>query len=245
MLDAMPDKKEKNAKDSVDYLDLCKGHRSRLREKVLAATMPLAPEIKDYEVLEFLLALAIPRKDVKPLAKVLIHNFKDLAGVLAADTSDLMKIDGVKETTAAAIKTVYVCMHRAARNRITKEPVVNSWAQVLEYCRITFGFCKVEKAAVLYLDSGNHLLCDEVISQGTVNQTFFYPQEVLRKALTLGAAAVIVVHNHPSGSNEPSLADKELTEELESVLSKTGIILHDHIIISSKGYFSFRSRGLL
>ncbi len=241
----MSDKIEKEEKLPDDCISLYKGHRERLREKVLAATMPLAPEIKDYEVLEFLLALAIPRKDVKPLAKVLISRFKDLAGVLAADPSDLMKIAGVKETTAAAIKTVYICMHRAAKNRISKEPIVASWSQLLDYCRITFGYEKIEKAAVLYLSSNNHLLFDEVINKGTVNQTFFYPQEILRKALSVGASAVILVHNHPSGSTEPSLADRDLTDELQAVLSKTGIVLHDHVIISSRSYFSFRSKGLL
>lgn len=241
----MSDSTEKKNKNKDIYTDLCKGHRERLREKVLAASVPLPADIKDYEILEFLLAVAIPRKDVKPLAKILIHKFKDLAGVLAADVDDLMNVGGVKSGTAAAIKTVYLCMQRASKNRISKDPVINNWSNLIDYCRITFGYSKIEKVAVLYLSSNNRLLCDEIINKGTVNQTFFYPQEILRRALALGASAVIVVHNHPSGSTEPSLADRELTEELQMVLSKTGITLHDHVIISSSSYFSFKSKGLL
>jgi len=241
----MPDKKEQNKVISDDIADLRQGHRERLREKVLAMPLPVGPEVQDYEILEFLLAVIIPRKDVKSLAKILINRFEDLAGVLNADTADLMEIKGIKENTAAAIKTVNMCMQRAARNRISKAPVIGNSFDLLNYCRLNFGYEKIEKASVIYLGAGNRFLCDEVVNKGTLDGVFFYPQEILRKAIKVGALHIILIHNHPSGCAAPSVSDSDLTDSLEGMLLNSGITLYDHVIISSNDYFSFRSKGLL
>lgn len=223
---------------------LCAGHRQRLREKMLASNI-LPDTVYDYEVLEFLLSLAIPRKDVKVLAKTLLTTFHDLGGVLSAEPSDLMAVSGIKETTVAAIKAAYLCSQRVIKNRILKQPLINCWDKLIDYCHTTYGFAKQERVAVLYIDAKGHLMLDAILNCGTVDQTFFYPQEVLRQALALGSCRVILVHNHPSGSTEPSSADIELTQELQTILSKTGITLDDHIIVSPKSYFSFKAKGLL
>ena len=243
----MPAKKEKTEKilSEGNACDFREGHRERLREKVLAMSLPVGNEVKDYEILEFLLAIIIPRKDVKDLAKTLIKKFDDLAGVLNADTADLMEIKGIKENTAAAIKTVNMCMQRASRNRVSKAPVIGNSFDLLNYCRLNLGYEKIEKASVIYLGPGNRFLCDEVINKGTLDGVFFYPQEIVRKAIKINALHVILIHNHPSGCAKPSVSDVDLTDNLEGMLLNAGITLYDHVIISSKDYFSFRSEGLL
>ena len=245
----MPKSKKEQIKTPTEALlstaEIYQGHRQRLRDRVLAATVPLAKDIKDYELLEFLLAIAIPRKDVKPLAKTLIYKFTDLAGVITAEPEELMTVPGIKENTAAALRAVYLCLHRLNKIRISKEPVINCWGGVLDYCRTTFGFGKVEKSAVLYLDSTFKIIDDEVLNKGTLNTTFFYPQEVLRKAVTLHAAGVVLIHNHPSCNTNPSDDDFQLTDELDRVLAATGVKLLDHIIVSARGCFSFKNKGYL
>ena len=217
-------------------------HRDRLRQRLLEK----GPEtLADYEVIEFLLFGAIPRRDVKPIAKALIARFGSLAGVLAAEAKELTDVAGVGESSAAALKIVHEAARRLAREELADKPVITSWDQLLAYCRISMGRDKVERFHLLFLDRKNRLIADEPQQRGTVDHTPVYPREVVKRALELGASALILVHNHPSGDPTPSSADIAMTREVKEAAEKLGIAVHDHVVIAKAGHASFRSLGLL
>jgi DNA repair protein RadC len=218
------------------------GHRERLRERFLTAG-PAA--LHDHELLELLLFSAIPRRDTKPLAKQLIERFGSLAGVLAADAGDLARVKGVSDSTAALLKCVQALQARALRGDISEKPVLSSWEKLLEYCRVAMAHDKREHFRVLYLDRKNRLIQDEVKQTGTVDHVPVYPREVLGRALELGASALILVHNHPSGDPSPSQADIDMTRDLVTAAKALDLAIHDHVIIARSGHASFRSLGLL
>ena len=218
------------------------GHRQRLRERLLESG---AGSLSDYELLEFLLFGAIKRGDTKPLAKRLIARFGGLAGVLAAEPEDLKQVEGMGEASTALLKVVPETARRMAQSAVLEQPVISTWEQLLGYCRITLGHQAIERFHLLFLDRKNRLIADEAQQRGTVDQTAVYPREVVKRALELGASAVILVHNHPSGDTTPSRADIEMTREVREAAAKLGIALHDHIVISKSGQSSFRSLGLL
>ncbi len=218
------------------------GHRERLREKLFSAG---GETLYDYELLELLLMAAIPRKDVKPLAKSLIAKFGDLPGVFTATPEELIEIDGIKETTAAIIKTVQQCAIRMLKIKASSAPIIDSWEKIIDYCRITIGCNKEESLRIIFLDYKNRMITDEQQNKGTINHTPLYPREVLKRALELRAASVILVHNHPSGDVNPSKDDISMTAQLKQALLALNIVLHDHIIVSQSGYFSFRNAGFL
>ncbi|MEQ8398047.1 DNA repair protein RadC [Thalassobaculum sp.] len=218
------------------------GHRSRLRQRFLAAG---AEALADYELLELLLFLAKPRGDVKPLAKRLVARFGSFAEAVSAPVEALERIDGMGEASIVALKTAQSTAARLLGQPLLNRPLLSSWTQLLDYCRVALAYQAVEEVRVLYLDRKNRLIRDERQGRGTVDHTPLYPREVVKRALELGASAVIVVHNHPSGDPTPSQADISVTRQLGEALSTLGLTLHDHLIVGRGGHTSFRSAGLL
>jgi DNA repair protein RadC len=218
------------------------GHRERLRRRVLDKGVE---SLTDLEVLEYLLFSGRPRGDTKPLAKTLIKCFGNLAGVLNASREELATIAGLGEASIAALKIVPEAARRLALEEASERPVIASWDKLLAYCRVAMGHQKVEQFRLLFLDKKNRLIADELQQTGTVDHTPVYPREVIKRALELGASALILVHNHPSGDTTPSQADIEMTREVQEAAAKLGISVHDHIVISKSGHNSFKSLGLL
>jgi DNA repair protein RadC len=221
-----------------DYL----GHRERLRERVLAGgTEPLA----DYELLEFLLYSANPRGDTKPLAKALIARFGSLAGVLGAERAALLAVAGIGAAAAANLLAVREAGVRLARAAIAGRQVISSWQQLLDYCTAASGHAEIEQFRLLFLDRKNALVADEQQQRGTIDHVSVYPREVVKRSLELGASAVIMVHNHPSGDTTPSKGDVEMTRAVVKALNAVGVQLHDHVVIGRGRHSSFKSLGLL
>jgi DNA repair protein RadC len=218
------------------------GHRERLRERLLAAGADALP---DYELLEFLLFGARPRGDTKPLAKALLKRFGSFAAVLGAEKEALLDVPGVGEASAAALIAVRAAARRLLRAEIESRPVIGSWQALLDYCTAAAGYAAVEEFRLLFLDKKNALILDEPQQRGTVDHTPVYPREVVKRALELGASAIIMVHNHPSGDTTPSKADIEVTRSVARALATVGIALHDHIVIGRGRHSSFKSLGLL
>ena len=218
------------------------GHRQRLRERFVSAG-PGA--LADYELLELLLFPALPRSDVKPLAKALIERFDGFAGVINADLKDLRAVPGLGETSAIALKAIQAAVQRVLRAQVIERPVLSSWQGVLDYCHAAMAHAKIEEFRLLFLDRKNALIADEVQQRGTVDHTPVYLREVVKRALDLGASAIILVHNHPSGDPTPSKADIEMTREVAKAAKLLGIEVHDHLIIGRNGQTSLRGLGLL
>jgi DNA repair protein RadC len=218
------------------------GHRQRLRERFLSVG---GAAMQDYELLELALMLAIPQKDVKPLAKSLIEQFGSFAGVIAADPAALARVSGVKDNTVAALKLIEAAAVRLARAEVAEKPLIGSWNALIDYCRVAMARAAIEQFRVLFLDRKNRLIADEVQQTGTVDHTPVYPREIVKRALELGASALILVHNHPSGDPTPSRADIEMTKEVGKAAATLGLQLHDHLIVGRSGHTSFKSQGLL
>lgn len=223
--------------DTPDHL----GHRARLRTRLLGDADGMA----DYELVEYLLALAIPRRDTKPLAKALLHEFGSLAQLIAADPDVLRRVDGMGETAIAALKIVQAAGLRMLKGEFRDKPLLSSWDALLDWLRADMGPIEVERVRVLYLNARNMLIRDELASEGSIDQSAIYVREVIKRALELGASAIILVHNHPSGSPEPSRQDIAITRDIAEAAAKLGIALHDHIIIGGSDHRSFRAMGLL
>lgn len=222
------------------------GHRDRLRQKFLKAARHDALEaIHDYELLELILFQALPRRDVKPLAKALIARFGSLGAVFAAPPESLMQVEGVKETTAIALKTVAAAALHMIREDVIDKPVLSSWERLLDYCHAAMAHRDTEQFRILFLDRKNRLVADELQQKGTVDHTPVYPREVVKRALELQASAIIIVHNHPSGDPQPSRADIEMTKRIHEACRAVGVVLHDHVVIARAGYCSFKADGLI
>jgi len=218
------------------------GHRQRLRQRFAEGGADALP---DYELLELLLFLAIPQRDVKPLAKQLLARFGGFAAVLNADVSALVEIDGVKEGTATTLKLIEAAARRLAKTEMLERPVVNSWDRLVDYCRVNLAHLPRERLHLLFLDRKNAVIASETQGMGTVDHAPIYPREVARRALELNASAVIMVHNHPSGDPCPSAADIEATRKVAEALKAIGVTLHDHLIVGRTGHASLRSAGLM
>jgi DNA repair protein RadC len=217
------------------------GHRDRLRERAKAAVTALP----DYELLELLLFRSIPRGDVKPLAKALIGRFGGLAAVLAASPEALKTVKGVGESVARDLGLVQEAAIRIGRERAGRRTVISSWSALLEYVRIALANEPREQFRVLFLDKKNQLILDEVMNVGTVDHAPVYPREVMRRALEVSAASLILVHNHPSGDPTPSSADVEMTRQVIAAGRTLNITIHDHLVVGRDGVASFKALGLL
>ena len=218
------------------------GHRQRLRERFLKA----GPDaLSDYEMLELILFPALPRRDVKPLAKGLLGRFGSFAEVISAEPRELTEIEGVGIGVVAALKTVQAAAIRLSREEVMKRPVLGNWDKLIRYCRASMAFGKIERFRILFLNRQNILIADEVQQEGTIDHTPVYPREVVKRALELGATAIIMVHNHPSGDSTPSKADIDMTKEVRDTGARLGILLHDHLIMTKAGHTSFKEMGIL
>lgn len=218
------------------------GHRKRIKERFLQTG--LAP-FQDYEALELLLTFAIRQKDLKPLAKKLITRFQTFQGVLDAPLNELIKVAGIGEHCAILIKLVKESSDFYLREKIFHKDVISSPEALLKYCKSSMAGLGNEQFRVIYLNTKNEVIADELLQEGTVDQSAVYPRKIIECALKQRASALIFVHNHPSGSPEPSMHDKSLTDLLIQVSDNMGIKVHDHIIIGKPGYFSFREQGFL
>lgn len=218
------------------------GHRARLRTRLLEGG---AEALADYEVVEYLLMTAIPRRDVKPLAKGLLTRFGGLAGLLNADPRALANHPGMGESSAAALKIVALAARRLARTGVQEQPVLGNWQALLDYLTIDMAHLTHERVRVLYLDTRNRLIHDHLVGDGSIDEAAIHPREVVKKALDLGASALILVHNHPSGSPEPSRADVQITQRIAEAGRLLNIVVHDHIIVGRQGSVSLKSKGLI
>lgn len=218
------------------------GHRSRLRGRLLEQG---GEALLDHELIEYLLALAIPRRDTKPLAKALLREFGGIGGLLSADAEALLRIAGVGETAAAAIRIVQATALRLLKADLTGKPILASWQALLDYLRADMAYLGIERVRILHLNSKNMLIRDEVMSEGSIDQAAVHVREVIRRAIDLGSASLILVHNHPSGDPQPSRADIQLTRDIIEAGRRLNIAVHDHIIIGTQGHASLRALGLI
>jgi DNA repair protein RadC len=218
------------------------GHRERLRERFREAG---ADAVSDYELLELLLFRALPRRDVKPLAKSLLEKFGSFAEVITAPEPRLAEVKGLGDSAVTELKIVQAAASRLVRGRVKKRPALSSWSAVLDYCRTAQAFADREQFRVLFLDKRNQLIADEVQQVGTVDHTPVYPREVVKRALELSATAIILVHNHPSGDPTPSHADIQMTQQIIAVAQPLGISVHDHIIVGKEGHVSLKGLKLI
>ncbi|CAN5314107.1 DNA repair protein RadC [soil metagenome] len=232
MADASPDKV---GQDGV-------GHRSRLRGRLLEQG---GDALLDHELIEYLLALAIPRRDTKPLAKALLREFGGIGGLLSADAQALLRVDGVGETAAAAIRIVQATALRLLKADVIDKPVLASWQALLDYLRADMAYLGIERVRVLHLNSKNILIREEIMSEGSIDQAAVHVREVIRRAIDIGSTSLILVHNHPSGDPQPSRADIQLTRDIVEAGRRLNISVHDHIIVGTNGYSSLRALGLM
>jgi len=233
--DLFPEQRAASAPDA-------NGHRARLRHRLLTGG---AAALADHEVLEYLLMTAIPRRDVKPLAKSLLARFGSLAGVFNADATALARQPGMGETSAAAIRIVALAARRMAQAEVREKPVLGSWQALIDYLTIDMAHLTVERVRVLYLNAQNILIDDHHLADGSIDEASVHPREVIRRGLDLGATALILVHNHPSGSPQPSRADIQITNRIAEAGRLLGITVHDHLIIGREGHVSLKAKGLI
>ncbi|TKD50711.1 RadC family protein [Sphingomonas baiyangensis] len=217
------------------------GHRARLRQRLLDDGEALL----DHELVEYLLALAIPRRDTKPLAKALLAEFGGIGGVLTADARALARVPGMGETSAAAVKVAHAAAIRLLRAEVAQRPVLSNWQALLDYLRAEMAWHPIERVRCLHLNTRNMLVRDELMHEGSIDEAPVYVREVVRRAMDLGSAAIILVHNHPSGDPTPSRADIQITRAIADAAKPFNIALHDHIIIGRDGHTSLRSQGLI
>lgn len=196
-------------------------------------------------MLEFLLFGANARGDTKPLAKALLKHFGSLAGVLNAEPGALRQVKGMGEAGIGALKITALAARRMARSEVRDQPVLGSWQALLDYLAIDMAHLTVERVRVLYLDTRNRLILDHHVGDGSVDEAAIHPREVIRRGLDIGASALILVHNHPSGNPEPSRADIQITHRIAEAGRLLGITVHDHVIVGREGHVSLRSKGLV
>ena len=228
----------------LEEINIKHSHRQRLKERFSKSSIRT---LADYEILEMLLFYIIPVRDTKPLAKLLLKKFGSLIGVVNAEPTQLAGIKGIGQSVVIYLKLLKDFFSRLhiSNNSEKKVHVLNNWNSVINYCNLTMGFQKTESFKILYLNSKNILINEEVIDYGTVDRIAIHPREIVKNALIHCASAVILVHNHPSGEVAPSKQDIELTNTIVSGLKAVNITVHDHIIVSHNDYYSFKTNDLI
>jgi DNA repair protein RadC len=230
----------KMSKNSLTYI----GHRERAQDKLLK-TEDL-DTVADYELLELILMKAIPRRDVKPLAKEMLTYFGSIGKVLTASSDELEQFPYVKKSTVSLFKLIVEANRRMLETNLQEAPVLKAWDTLLDYCCLTLQYERIERCMVLYLDTQYRLMRREIKQNGTIDRVAVYPREIVKKALLYGASSVVVVHNHPSGWVEPSESDFKLTTEIYHALDAVRIQLIDHLIIGEgRRIYSFGANGHL
>ncbi|MBN8962657.1 MAG: DNA repair protein RadC [Rhizobiales bacterium] len=218
------------------------GHRERLRDRFRGVG---ADALSDYELLELVLFRALPRRDVKPLAKTLIGKFGSFAETVHAPAARLREVEGLGEAAITEIKLIAAAASRVAKGQLKQRTVLSSWSAVIDYCRAAMAFADKEQFRILFLDKRNQLIADELQQVGTIDHTPVYPREVVKRALELSATAIIMVHNHPSGDPTPSTADIQMTKSIIDIANPLGISVHDHIIVGKNGHASLKGLRLM
>jgi DNA repair protein RadC len=218
------------------------GHRARLRDRFLNGGADALP---DYEMLELVLCAAVPRGDMKPLAKDLLKYFGSFADVISAPRARLLEVKGVGNAIVVQLKLVEAAALRLSKGNLLNRPALSSWSALIDYCTAAMSRSPHEEFRVLFMDRKNLLIADEVQGKGTIDHTPVYPREILKRALELGASAIILAHNHPSGDPTPSRADIDMTREVAKAALALKIALHDHIVVARGGVLSFKAQGLL
>lgn len=223
--------------EQISYI----GHRQRLKEKFLKSSLGT---LADYEVLEMLLFYAIPRKNVKPIAKFLLKKYTNIGSLVSVQETELRE-QKISESTIILFKLIKEITIGINKEQLLDKPVINSWGLLIDYIRSNIGYYKTECLHIMYLNHKNILITDDTEQHGTINAVSIYPREILKKAILHNASSVVLVHNHPSGITEPSKSDILLTQQLQKTLEPLNITLLDHIIISSHSYFSFKKHHLI
>jgi len=224
--------------DKPDYL----GHRKRLRERFRKGG---AEGMHDYELLELLLTYAIPRKDVKPMAKDLLKHFRSLSGVLDAGPKELEGVAGIGPISSVLIGLIKEICAAYLAEKMKQKEVLSSPRAVLDFARLKLVGLAHEVFMVIFLNAKNKVLDHQIIHEGTVDRAVIYPRRIVEESLARHAAALILVHNHPSGDFEPSAEDKQLTRSLVEAARTIDLRILDHIIVGKEGYFSFVEGRLL
>ena len=217
-------------------------HRERMKTRILNyGTDTLA----DYELLESLLFYCIPRRDTKPIARALLAKFKTFNAICLASPQELSEIDHIGDHSAVLFQIIQTIELRLGEEKIIDKTTFKSWQDVISYCRTRIGFIEKESFLVIFVDSKNSIIAADELASGTVDKVAVYPREIVRNALKYHATAIILVHNHPSGSTEPSQQDIAMTKHIHQAIKAIDARLHDHLIISSEGHFSFKNAGLI
>jgi DNA repair protein RadC len=224
--------------DSPHYF----GHRTRIKERFLKSPRGTFSEL---ELLEMILFWSIPRKDVKPIAKTLIKSFGNLTGIVNANYDKLINTKELSHHTIINILLLKEILEKILHGEIIKKNILSSWSALIDYLKVSMGASKTEQFRILFLNKKNILLADEVQPYGTVDQTPIYPREVVKRALFYEASAIILVHNHPSGNPTPSGADIAVTKQIMEACKTVNISIHDHVIVTNKDIYSFKSNLLL
>lgn len=218
------------------------GHRKRVKEKFLSSN---PSGFTDYELMELLLFQAIPRKDVKPLAKELIKRFGSIGSIINTNKERLQEVPGVNDNVLLSLKLSQEILNMALKQKVANKNAISSWSALLDYLKFNMGYLKIEQFRVLFLNKKNLLIADDIMSIGTIDQTLVFPREIVKKCLYHEAGAIILVHNHPSGDVKPSKIDIDLTEEIIKACKTINVVVHDHVIIGENDYYSFKSNMLL
>ncbi len=220
------------------------GHRQRLRHRFLS---DMGESMPDYELLELLLTFALPRRDVKPLAKELIAKFGSFAKVINAPLYQLEDVKGLTENTIALIKLTVATAKRMSGQMLKSDnmPIIANWDYLIDYCKTTMAYLDVEEFRVLFLDTKLKLISDSLLQRGTVDHVVIHPREVVKQVIAKKASAIILLHNHPTGNVEPSKADVHVTKQIQVALETMGVSLIDHIIIGPADVYSFKEHQIL
>lgn len=222
--------------------ELVQGHRERLRKRFLNSGIE---GLHDYEAVELLLMFAIPRRDVKPLAKELLNRFGSISRILDAPVRELSQVKGIGENAAVMINFVKDLCGSYLADRMRQADVISSPQTVIDFARMKLAGLPEEAFMVIYVNIKNHVITHEIMIRGTVDQAAVYPRNVLKNTLHNNASGLVLVHNHPSGVCDPSFDDIRLTDAIKSATATIDVKIIDHIIVGKGGYFSFVENGLL
>ena len=225
----------------ADSLGNSSGHRARLRQRLFEGG---GKSLLDHELVEYLLALAIPRRDTKEQAKALIDRFGGIGPLLSSDANTLRR-EGLSEGVIGALKIAQATALRLLETRVEGRPVLSSWDALGEYLQAAMAHSPIEEVRVLFLNAKNMLLANEAMWRGSVDEAAVHVREIISRAITLGATAIIIVHNHPSGDPSPSQQDIRLTKDLIEAGRHMRVAVHDHVIVGSQGRKSMKSMGLI
>jgi DNA repair protein RadC len=217
------------------------GHRSRLRQRLFEGG---GKALLDHELVEYLLALAIPRRDTKEQAKALIARYGGIGPLLSADAETLRR-EGLSDGVIGSLKIAEATALRLLETRVEERPILSSWDALGDYLQAAMAHSPIEEVRVLFLNAKNMLLANEAMWRGSVDEASVHVREVISRAIQLGATAIIIVHNHPSGDPSPSSQDIRLTKDLIEAGRHMRVTVHDHVIVGSQGRSSMKALGLI